>query len=154
WGKRTALVVTSDHGEAFGEHNMVRHGFELWEELVRVPLILHVPSAPPSRIAARRSLIDLAPTLLDLMTVPPPPEGTDSNDFLSGVSLLPDAFLPAGATAPVRDILIDMPAGPYNDARRSFIRGDKKLTISNGTRFELYDLTSDPEERKNLWRRP
>jgi hypothetical protein len=44
-----------------------------------------------------------------------------------------------------------MPAGPYNDARRSFLHGDLKLTISNGARFELYDLAKDPEERRNLW---
>jgi choline-sulfatase len=36
-------VVTSDHGEAFGEHGMWRHGFEVWEPLVRVPLLVYVP---------------------------------------------------------------------------------------------------------------
>jgi len=151
WGKRTAIMVTSDHGEAFGEHKMFRHGFELWEELVRVPLVVHVPGAQPSRVAARRSLIDLAPTVLDLLRVPGPGPGAGEDDFLSGVSLLPDAFLPAGQAAAPRDVLVDMPAGPYNDARRSYIHGDLKLTISNGVRFELYDLASDPEEKQNLW---
>ncbi|XXX75509.1 sulfatase-like hydrolase/transferase [Sorangium sp. So ce134] len=154
YGGRTAIVVTSDHGEAFGEHKMFRHGFELWEELVRVPLVVHVPGAAPSRVSARRSLIDLAPTLLDLMRVPGPAEGAPATDFLSGVSLLPDVFRAPGEQAAARDVLIDMPAGPYNDARRSFIRGDLKLTISGGARFELYDLASDPEERKNLWGTP
>ncbi|WP_438005959.1 sulfatase-like hydrolase/transferase [Sorangium sp. So ce321] len=151
---RTAIVVTSDHGEAFGEHKMFRHGFELWEELVRVPLLVHVPGAARSRVQARRSLIDLAPTLLDLMRVPGPAEGAPATDFLSGTSLLPDVFLTPGEQAPARDVLIDMPAGPYNDARRSLLRGDMKLTISGGARFELYDLASDPEERKNLWGTP
>ncbi|AKT36072.1 sulfatase-like hydrolase/transferase [Chondromyces crocatus] len=168
WGKRTAVVVSSDHGEAFGEHKMYRHGFELWEELVRVPLIVHVPEAKPSRVTARRSLIDLAPTLLDLMSVPLPATGNagaapaesadgagaGDSDFLSGVSLLPDVFLPDGREAQTRDVIVDMPGGPYNDARRSFIHGDLKLTISNGVRFELYDLASDPGEKKNLWDAP
>ncbi|WP_437277465.1 sulfatase-like hydrolase/transferase [Sorangium sp. So ce375] len=154
FGGRTAIVVTSDHGEAFGEHKMFRHGFELWEELVRVPLLVHVPGAAPSRVSARRSLIDLAPTLLDLMRVPGPAEGAPADDFLSGASLLPDVFLAPGEQPHARDVLIDMPAGPYNDARRSFLRGDMKLTISGGARFELYDLASDPEERKNLWGTP
>ncbi|WP_437966568.1 sulfatase-like hydrolase/transferase [Sorangium sp. So ce260] len=154
YGGRTAIVVTSDHGEAFGEHKMFRHGFELWEELVRVPLLVHVPGAAPSRVPARRSLIDLAPTLLEVMRVPGPAEGAPATDFLSGASLLPDVLLAAGEQAAARDVLIDMPAGPYNDARRSFIRGDMKLTISGGARFELYDLASDPEERKNLWGTP
>ena len=151
WGKRTAIVVSSDHGEAFGEHKMYRHGFEVWEELVRVPLILHVPGAPPSRVPARRSLIDLVPTVLDLMRLPAPAAGAGENDFLSGASLLPDVFLPPGGAPAARDVLVDMPAGPYNDARRSFLHGDLKLTISNGARFELYDLAKDPEERRNLW---
>jgi arylsulfatase A-like enzyme len=154
WGKRTAIVVTSDHGEAFGEHKMYRHGFELWEELVRVPLLVHVPGAPPSRIRARRSLIDLAPTILDLQRAPLPEAGATGGDFLSGVSLLPDVFLPPGQAAPARDFLVDMPAGPYNDARRAFLHEDLKLTISNGVRFELYDLAADPEERRNLWAAP
>jgi choline-sulfatase len=154
WGKRTAVIVTSDHGEAFGEHKMVRHGFELWEELVRVPLLVHVPGVPPSRVAARRSLIDVVPTVLDLMKIPAPAGDPGGTDFLSGTSLLPDVLLPAGEAPAARDVLIDMPAGPYNDARRSFIHGDLKLTVSNGARLELYALASDPEERKNLWSAP
>lgn len=150
---RTAIVVTSDHGEAFGEHKMTRHGFELWEELVRVPLIVHVPGAPPSRVAARRGAVDLVPTALELMSVPLP-SGSDPDDFLSGASLLADVFLAPGAAPAVRDVLVDMPAGPYNDARRSLIRGDLKLTVSNDVRFELYDLASDPEERRDLSSQP
>jgi hypothetical protein len=91
--------------------------------------------------------------MLDLMRIeaPPPPASPDASDFLSGASLLPDAFLAPGSAPAVRDVLIDMPAGPYNDARRALIHGDLKLTISNNARFELYDLAADPEERKNLW---
>ena len=62
WASRTVIIVTSDHGEEFGEHNMTRHGFELWETLVRVPA--HDRRAR-RRAAARstspRSAIDLAP---------------------------------------------------------------------------------------------
>jgi arylsulfatase A-like enzyme len=157
WGAKTAVIVTSDHGEAFGEHKMVRHGFELWEELVRVPLIVYVPGIPPAHVPTRRSAIDLVPTILDLMSIEPPPPlppGEPGNDFLSGASLLPDLFLPPGASAEARDFLVDMPAGPYNDGRRSLIHGDLKLTVSNGVSFELYDLAKDPEERQNLWDEP
>jgi len=158
WGARTAIIISSDHGEAFGEHSMYRHGFEVWEVLVRVPLVVHVPgAAKPSRVAARRSLIDLAPTILELMRAPlppPPPEGAEATDFLSGSSLVPDIFLEPGATPEARDVLVDMPGGPYNDARRSLIHGDLKLTISGGVRFELYDLAADPDEKKNLWNTP
>lgn len=150
WGKKTALVVTSDHGEAFGEHKMWRHGAELWEELVRVPLIIHVPGLGPAHVAARRGAVDLVPTILELMGIPGPRAG-DPKDFLSGVSLVPDLLLPPGATAEARDVLVDMPDGPFNDTRRALLHGDFKLTISNESRRELYNLAKDPEERENLW---
>jgi choline-sulfatase len=155
FGKRTAIVVTSDHGEAFGEHKMYRHGFELWEPLVHVPLIVAVPGQKPSRVDARRSLVDLTPTVLELYHVDPPSAPSAGGpDRLSGVSLLPDVFLPEGQTPAARDVLVDMPAGPYNDARRALIHGDKKLIVSNNTHFELYDLAKDPEEREDLWSSP
>lgn len=150
WGKRTAIIVTSDHGEAFGEHNMYRHGFEVWEPLVRVPFIVAVPGAPAKRIAQRRSLIDLAPTVLELMKVPlpTPSDAPEETDFLSGQSLLPDVLLDAPPKP--RDVLVDMPGGPYNDARRALIHGDLKLTVSGEARFDLYDLAADPDENRNL----
>jgi arylsulfatase A-like enzyme len=151
WGKKTAIVVTSDHGEAFGEHKMYRHGSELWEELVHVPLVIHVPGVAPGHVEARRSAIDLVPTMLSLMHAPIP-DGKDDKDFVSGVSLVPDLLDPKHA-AP-RDVLIDMPGGPYNDPRRSLIHGSLKLTVSNGSKFELYDLEKDPEERHDLFTDP
>ncbi len=148
WGAKTAVIVTSDHGEAFSEHKMVRHGFELWEELVRVPLLIHVPGIAPARVATRRSAIDLTPTMLDLMGVARP-SGVD-NDFVSGVSLLPDLVPTPGVAPELRDVFIDMPAGPYNDARRALIHEDLKLISSGGTRVEVYDLAKDAEERRDL----
>ena len=148
WGSRTAVIVTSDHGEAFSEHKMVRHGFELWEELVRVPLLVHVPGVAPARVTARRSAIDLTPTMLELMGIPRP-SGVDS-DFVSGVSLLPDLVPVAGVAPEPRDVFIDMPAGPYNDARRALIHEDLKLISSGGTRVEIYDLARDAAERRDL----
>ncbi|MBI4704745.1 MAG: sulfatase-like hydrolase/transferase, partial [Deltaproteobacteria bacterium] len=153
WAGRTSIIVTSDHGEAFGEHGMWRHGFELWEVLVHVPLVVYVPGLEPRRVAARRSLIDLVPTMLDLLRVPLPKrsDNPSQSDFVSGVSLLPDLAPAPGAEPPVRDVLIDMPAGPYNEARRAFIHDDLKLIISRGAHHELYDLQGDPEERKDIW---
>jgi len=143
---RTAVIVTSDHGEAFGEHGMIRHGFELWEELVRVPLIVRVPGVDPRHVQTRRSAIDLAPTILDLCGVPMP-SGT-GNDFLSGSSLVPDLLL-AGEPPP-RAVFIDMAAGPNNADRQALIDGDKKLVASGGRPLGLYDLAADPGEKRDL----
>ena len=153
WGKRTVIVLTSDHGEMFGEHGMWRHGFELWEGLMRVPFLLHVPGLHGKRVKARRSAIDIVPTLLDLAGVPQPPHqsvATD-NDFVSGVSLLADLLSDPGKEPPQRDIFMDMPGGPYNDPRRALIHGDMKMIVSNDSRYELYDLATDEAEKKNLW---
>jgi len=150
WADRTSIIASSDHGEAFGEHGMYRHGIELWEVITRVPLVVYVPGAKPARIKARRSHIDLVPTCLELLGVPLP-TGADANDFLSGVSLLPDVFLEPGSQPAERDVLIDMPGGPYNESRRALIHGDLKLIISRGAHKELFDLAKDPGEKRNLW---
>jgi choline-sulfatase len=146
--QRTAIIVTSDHGEAFGEHGMIRHGFELWEELVRVPLMVRVPGLSSRRIVARRSAIDLVPTVLDLLGVEPP--SGQGGDFLSGKSLLADLISPEGHTPEERPIYIDMPAGPHNADRQGFIDGDLKLVLQGARPLSLFDLKADPGEKKDL----
>ncbi len=145
---RTVVIVTSDHGEAFAEHGMIRHGFELWEELVRVPLIVRVPGIAPRHIQARRSAIDLAPTILDLCGVPAP-SGSDG-DFLSGTSLVPDFLGPPEVEPKSRPVFIDMAAGPNNADRQALIDDEKKLVASGGRPLSLYDLQTDPGETKDL----
>jgi arylsulfatase A-like enzyme len=148
WSAETAIVLTSDHGEAFGEHGVVGHGRELWEPLVRVPLLLHVPGAEPRRIAQRRSLIDLAPTILDLLGGSPPEDGS-----LRGTSLVPDAFAAADAAIAARDVYIDMPSGPFNETRRALVTGPGpglKLISFRDERYALYDLAKDPDELDDL----
>ncbi len=148
FGKRTAIIFTSDHGEAFGEHGMIRHGFEIWEELVRVPLVIQVPGAKPGRVTQRRGTIDVVPTILDLYRLPQPKgEGTD---FVSGQSLLLDVMQPPGYQPKPRIVFVDMTAGPNNAERQAFIEDDKKLIVSGGRPLGLYDLASDPGEKQNL----
>jgi choline-sulfatase len=148
FAKRTVIIVTSDHGEAFGEHDLYRHGFELWEELVRVPLVVYVPGAEPRRVRVRRSTIDVAPTVLELYGIAPPPAG--AKDALRGESLLPDVLPPPGYVEPARPLYIDMPAGPYNDERQAYIENDQKLITSGGRPLGLYDLAKDPGEKRDL----
>ncbi|MCK6533305.1 MAG: sulfatase-like hydrolase/transferase [Polyangiaceae bacterium] len=145
---RTAIVITSDHGEAFGEHGMLRHGFEVWEELIRVPLIVYLPGVPPRKVGARRGAIDLVPTVLDLFRLPAPSgEGTD---FVSGTSLLLDLIQPAGHEPKPRIVFAHMTAGPNNADRQAFIDGPHKLITSDGRPLGLYDLEQDPAEKKDL----
>ena len=148
WGADTAIVLTADHGEAFGEHNHVGHGREVWESLVRVPLLVYVPGAKPKRVAAKRSHIDLAPTIMDLLGAPLP-----SDRSLRGTSLVADVGAANGAVPVERDVYIDMPEGPFNEMRRALITGPSpgaKVVDVGGRRFELYDLAKDPNELQNL----
>jgi arylsulfatase A-like enzyme len=148
WGKDTAIILTADHGEAFGEHAMAWHGREIWEPLVRVPLVVYVPGAEPRRVAEKRSHIDVAPTILELAALPRP-EGRE----LQGTSLLADVFAPAGAELDERDVLVDMPKGPFNELRRAVITGKSpgtKLLHFGGVYYNLFDLAEDPAEKNDL----
>jgi arylsulfatase A-like enzyme len=71
----TLVIITSDHGEEFAEHDLVNHGNSLYAPSVEIPLLLFFPSRIPEarRIAVPVSLIDLAPTILDLVGVEAPP---------------------------------------------------------------------------------
>jgi arylsulfatase A-like enzyme len=150
FAQRTAVIVTSDHGEAFGEHGMIRHGFELWEELTRVPRIVKLPGATPRHVTARRSALELVPSVLALFKLPLTAKGP--KDFLSGESLLPDLLRARGEPDPARPVFIDMARGPYNAERQALIDGDQKLTVSEGRVLGLYDLAADPLEKSDLSR--
>lgn len=67
----TVVVITSDHGEEFAEHGRCDHGHSLYDELVRVPLIIFGPSIRPRVVEHHVGLIDLLPTLLELFEIEP-----------------------------------------------------------------------------------
>jgi arylsulfatase A-like enzyme len=141
WWKRTAVIVTADHGEAFGEHEMYKHAFELWEVLVRVPMLVHAPGVTARPIAERRSHIDLAPTILELMGVAPPAN-------FQGRSLVPELY---GAAPESREpILCELPEDSHNPPRRAVIQGPLKLLEFERGRTALYDLSRDPGELVNV----
>jgi arylsulfatase A-like enzyme len=143
WGARTVVIVTADHGEGFGEHGEFRHGFEVWQELVRVPWFFLGPGLSPRRITTNRSHLDLGPTVLALFGLPPEPGFT-------GQSLVPELY---GAQAPARDVLVDLARTSDNDRRRALIHDHYKVTAyGDDHRFEAWDLTTDPQERSSLAR--
>jgi arylsulfatase A-like enzyme len=146
------VVVTSDHGEEFREHGLMFHGSTLYEEQIRVPLVFVVPGMPAAVFEPRVSLVDVVPTLLQLIGVPPEP------GFV-GHPLLPLA----PAAEAVRDTLAELPTPPYGDARHSeaLIRGSIKMLVrmheSTLAGTEVYDLDVDPGETappdRRLWLR-
>jgi arylsulfatase A-like enzyme len=80
---RTLVVLLSDHGESFGEHGVVGHSFSAHQEVIRVPLVLRGPGIPQGlAVETPVSLVDVAPTLLDWLELPP-------LEHSQGISLAP-----------------------------------------------------------------
>ncbi len=149
----TIVVLTSDHGEEFGEHGFQRHGYSLYQEAVRIPLVVRVPKAAPRRIADVVSNVDLLPTLAQLCGVKIARiegascahelEGRD----LSGAIRSGAALAPAPAISEVR----------WHDGQdlRSMRDGAWKIVEdqSQGQKRDqtaLYDFATDPHEKSDL----
>jgi arylsulfatase A-like enzyme len=137
---RTLLIVSSDHGEAFGEHGQVFHGSNLYDEQLHVPLLVRFPEhlrVPPRVVPENVELADLVPTILDAAGQPPLEDG--------GQSLLRVAL----GEEPARDT-----ARAWLTLRSklssSYTKGDFKLILhpTTGER-ELFDLAADPGESRN-----
>lgn len=141
WGKDTAIVISADHGEGFGERGRFRHAYDVWESLVRVPLIIHVPGAEPRRIETPRSHLDLAPTFADLMGLPHDPP-------FRGKSLVAEVF---GAPAELRPIVTELPRCDIMDRRRAVIDDNWKIIeLGNDAEWLLFDVMKDPKEENDL----
>lgn len=139
WTRRTTLIITGDHGEAFGEHNTQFHGTTLYEELLHVPLIIFVPGMKPRRFDELVTLADVGPTVLDLM-------GLDTPASFLGQSLTPVVLgKPVRLTRPV--------VAESGRGQRALYFPDKKKVIvdSRTGTTELYDLSRDPGELDNVY---
>jgi len=140
-GKKTVMVLTSDHGESLGEHDYYfDHGEDLFEPSLAVPLVVKVPGGKAgvrSRVFA--STLDVAPTVLDAVKVSYPPE-------LGGISLLGELV---GKTAAGRERLF-----AQND-RNLVATWDRRFKIvgtptDDGMRYALYDRASDSGETRDV----
>lgn len=137
----TSVILSADHGECFGEHGHLKHGYELWEELVRVPLMIRVPGTQPRRIDVPRSHLDLAPTILELM-------GHPKGEKMRGVSLVSELD---GAEAKPRPVVVDLTRDNLQGRRRAVIDGKLKLLATGDDKaFLLFDVEADPREKHDL----
>jgi len=137
---RTLFIVIADHGEGFNEHGMKEHGGTPYNELIHVPLVMRLPGVLPEGKAGDQNvqLIDIAPTILDVLNIPVP-------GHFEGATLLP---LVRGHAS---DEFAERPV--YSRGRwfggMSLIKGNWKLLCDRST-LALYDIDADFRETNNL----
>jgi arylsulfatase A-like enzyme len=156
---RTWMIVTADHGEEYKDHGSMGHGRQLYEESIRVPLVIGRPAesprgaapAPRRKTASLRresepaSGIDLLPTVLDLAGIAAAGPGRD------GVSLAPAVRDRGEGRRAVVDRALVSETIRLNAYRKSVRLGPLKLIhVMDESRDELYELSSDPAERNDL----
>jgi arylsulfatase A-like enzyme/HEAT repeat protein len=129
------VVLTADHGEEFRDHGGLYHGSSVYDEQIRVPLLLLVPDIAPRRVTTPVEVVDIAPTLL-LLTggdVPSSMRGDDLRGLATGIGEAPRFAFSAV------------------QSKRAIVEWPYKLIYDSSYRLvELFDLSSDPRERHNL----
>lgn len=136
--EHTIVVVTSDHGEPLGEHDTYFHGVNVFEEVVHVPLVVTLPwDAAPRRIERITSFLDVAPTILGLVGVPPPP-GWEGRSLLE-------------PPAPhERAIAVGTTEGMKNEVPSWFLRTGPWKVVMDREKTQLFHLPSDPDEATDV----
>lgn len=132
----TLLVITSDHGEEFMEHGSYGHGHSIFQELLAVPLIFHLPGRLPEgrRVPHAVSTMDIPQTILDLA-------GVSGLSRAEGRSLLPDMLgsVPVGPQVAFSD---------FQEIRRVARTERYKIVVRGNLSTVLFDLETDPGERR------
>ncbi len=144
--ERTLIILAGDHGEALGEKDEVDHGLFIYDVSMRVPFIIFSPSHLPQKrvIRSRVRLIDIMPTVLDMLEISESPE-------IQGQSLLPFISKKKKKDLPSY-IETYMPREYYAWSELvGFIDGEWKYI--KAPKPELYNLKSDPGENNNLFQR-
>lgn len=149
----TVFILVSDHGEEFYDHGNWFHGQSLYDELVRVPLIVHIPGVTDAgtQIEAPVQLVDIAPTITDLLGIKTPADW-------QGRSLLP-LIRGEGRPQPAFTTRINSAYGAANtgdegEGRESAVRRGRYKAIFNHLHWSvrLFDVVADPHELVDLAR--
>ena len=134
----TLIVITSDHGEEFNEHESWGHGHSVYEELLHVPLLVRLPGAVPAnqRIAQAVGTLSIPATVTDLV-------GVEAMPNLEGPSLLP--LIKGGVSHRPPVAFSD-----WTDDRRVVTVGRWKFVVRGNLTASFFDLEADPGERQQL----
>ncbi|MFI5288118.1 MAG: sulfatase-like hydrolase/transferase [Polyangia bacterium] len=146
WDK-TIIIITSDHGDGFGEHGLPksqRHGYHLYRNETKVPLIIHVPGLPPRVVDEPVGHIDILPTLLNLLRLPASSEPQLLGDSVLGLMLGQKSPEPRKV---FQEVWYEGPT-----SRKAVVTHDWHLiyNVVPDDTIELYDERSDPDENHDL----
>jgi arylsulfatase A-like enzyme/cytochrome c-type biogenesis protein CcmH/NrfG len=137
---RTVVAALGDHGEMLGEHGELTHGFFVYDAAVRIPAVVAAPGLAPRAVADQVRIVDLMPTLLELLGVPSPGP-------VEGTSLLP---LARGERLSLQAISESwFPRFHYGWSELVAIQ-DERFKLIRAPRPELYDLERDPGETASI----
>lgn len=135
------VIITADHGESFGFHGTFTHGNSLYEEQIHVPLIIRVPGIGAKRISTPVELVDLVPTILELL------------DVKSGVSFQGESLTPFIVNRKMTRYKKGVVSELLHEGNfsRSFRLGRYKIIRNYKQGFDqLFDLKKDPRETLNI----
>lgn len=137
--KNTIIVFMSPHGESFGEHNAFNHGSHLYDEVIRAPLIIHIPGVNPHTVTSLTQLIDLYPTLLSLVGIP-------YTGYVSGKNIFD--LITGRPDADTNSFVLAQMDENYKFALRiSRYKYIEQRSVPE--KYELYDMQEDPGELKD-----
>lgn len=145
--ENSLIIITSDHGEAFGEKNMVTHGLAVYEDVTSVPLIIKYPNQNRGRIVDEIvSSVDYLPTVLDII-------GKEVPEYIQGTSLLKIG------NGIKRNVISESYTMGYwkflhprfDRIQRALYSWPYKFISSTDGELEFYDLSKDPDEENNLY---
>jgi arylsulfatase A-like enzyme len=153
----TLIVFTSDHGEELFEHGGHGHGHTLYNELLRVPLIIRHPGLQPGRVTETARLVDLLPTLIDIF------DFEKHGAMIQGRSLLPvlrgetdpepqEQFVLGEVKYPSKIEGLSFEANAWKLIRVIEMQPSRGFPRGKRDTWELYDLTRDPGELENVVR--
>ncbi len=141
--EKTIIVITGDHGEGFGEHQIDLHGYHLYAAQTRVPLMIRVPGVEPRVITTPVGHIDILPTLANLV-------GAEPDDQMMGHSLVD---LITGAAPPDKDryVFQELSYENHHEMRAAASQRCHVIyNVSPDTSWELYRIDKDPMEKRDV----
>lgn len=133
----TIVIVMGDHGQAFGDHQELVHGRQVYEETTRVPMVIYAPGrvAAGQRITGNRQTIDLLPTIADLLGV------EIDGGHIPGTSMLSDV-------ASDREIWL---SSAFFKSSLGLLQGDRKVHFFfDRTPTHVFAITTDPNEERDV----